>query len=93
MRKLMVLVAFFALLCWVGRAEPQSAWETCANQAMIVEFAKPDKEFLERLCAFYGKPMKECVQIMGTSSKAQSKRIVTEYLQHAVIYPECGTPE
>lgn len=96
MKNLLILVALFAALCYFGTASANTeAWKRCAYEASNpeVELAKNNEaESLKKVCAFYEKPMPECLEIIKKASNEQLGQILGGYLLHGVIIPKCGTP-
>jgi hypothetical protein len=96
MKNLLIVMALFAAICYFGKAQADvEAWKRCAYEAVQpeLELAKKDElKSLEKVCAFYQKPMEECKNLIEKASQDEVGQILEGYLFHAVIVPKCGTP-
>jgi hypothetical protein len=99
MKKLLILIVLFTALCYLGKAhaqQPSKKWQECAKAVIHEEVlrAKYKPQEVEKdLCAFYKKPLPECLEILANVDDQQAVQLFQGYLLHGLIIPACGTPD
>lgn len=96
MKKLILLIALFGFICYVGSAYSmtQEEWKACANaelQAADDRF-KSREAILKEVCEFYGKPLDECAATYDASSAEQQTQIMQDFVIRGILIPKCGNP-
>lgn len=101
MKKFLILVAFFALVCYIGqskaqlgeRRKPSEEWLACAKPILEEQRLRSQTEqeqFVKDVCYFYNKPIPECLQTYGSMSEKDQQIALEQYVYFAHIHPKCG---
>lgn len=94
MKKLLIILTL--LTCISSSSFAQETFEQCATRVSMAKFPAYQKEpqrFLQELCAFYSKPIPECVKIYDEASEEQKNEIVANFVFNTIVIPACGKPD
>lgn len=91
MKKLLIILAL--LTCVSSSSFAQETFDQCATRVAMAKFPAYQQEpqrFLQELCAFYNKPIPDCVAIYDAANEAQKNEIVGNFVLNTIVIPVCG---
>ena len=94
MKKLLILIAFCSILCYVSKANSatEEEWVKCAyieGEALTARL-NTREAILKEVCAFYQKPIAECEATYYASSQEQQTKIMYDFVMNSTLIPKCG---